>query len=120
MAKRNRLIASTGSFPASVSVPSRPPQKTYVRAPSSTPDRKSTRLNSSHSQISYAVFCLKKKKHTRDRLIWIKRIRARLIVTYPAQSRRMSLARVRLLLNATIHQHRLPRTHTLAHDCHLL
>src|SRR5438270_8118047 len=26
------------------------------------PDRKSTRLNSSHSQISYAVFCLKKKK----------------------------------------------------------
>src|SRR5688572_29365648 len=28
-------------------------------------DRKSTRLNSSHSQISYAVFCLKKKKRTR-------------------------------------------------------
>src|SRR5205085_11141808 len=26
-------------------------------------DRKSTRLNSSHSQTSYAVFCLKKKKH---------------------------------------------------------
>src|SRR2546430_9262781 len=31
-------------------------------------DRKSTRLNSSHSQISYAVFCLKKKKtHKRRR-----------------------------------------------------
>src|SRR2546430_2994968 len=29
-------------------------------------DRKSTRLNSSHSQISYAVFCLKKKKLERD------------------------------------------------------
>src|SRR2546427_9215301 len=29
-----------------------------------TADRKSTRLNSSHSQISYAVFCLKKKKKT--------------------------------------------------------
>src|SRR5688572_32758076 len=28
-----------------------------------TQDRKSTRLNSSHSQISYAVFCLKKKKN---------------------------------------------------------
>src|SRR5256886_7113357 len=28
-------------------------------------DRKSTRLNSSHSQISYAVFCLKKKKRHR-------------------------------------------------------
>src|SRR2546430_16312569 len=27
-------------------------------------DRKSTRLNSSHSQISYAVFCLKKKNYT--------------------------------------------------------
>src|SRR2546427_4961878 len=30
-------------------------------------DRKSTRLNSSHSQISYAVFCLEKKKATRQR-----------------------------------------------------
>src|SRR2546430_3438560 len=30
-------------------------------------DRKSTRLNSSHSQISYAVFCLKKKKKTTSR-----------------------------------------------------
>src|SRR2546427_2177275 len=29
-------------------------------------DRKSTRLNSSHSQISYAVFCLKKKKSADD------------------------------------------------------
>src|SRR2546430_5278153 len=33
-------------------------------------DRKSTRLNSSHSQISYAVFCLKKKKKT---MTWIAR-----------------------------------------------
>src|SRR5258708_10589580 len=30
-------------------------------------DRKSTRLNSSHQIISYAVFCLKKKKHTTPR-----------------------------------------------------
>src|SRR2546427_4874290 len=29
-------------------------------------DRKSTRLNSSHSQISYAVFCLKKKRRKRQ------------------------------------------------------
>src|SRR3712207_8199957 len=29
-------------------------------------DRKSTRLNSSHANISYAVFCLKKKKHTTE------------------------------------------------------
>src|SRR2546430_4149325 len=33
------------------------------------PDRKSTRLNSSHSQISYAVFCLKKKKKKRNNIL---------------------------------------------------
>src|SRR3712207_3963353 len=34
-------------------------------------DRKSTRLNSSHANISYAVFCLKKKKHIRTRAsVW--------------------------------------------------
>src|SRR3712207_7974137 len=32
------------------------------QAPGGLPDRKSTRLNSSHANISYAVFCLKKKK----------------------------------------------------------
>src|SRR2546430_11661044 len=32
-------------------------------------DRKSTRLNSSHSQISYAVFCLKKKKYQVDSMM---------------------------------------------------
>src|SRR2546429_2313489 len=31
-------------------------------------DRKSTRLNSSHGYISYAVFCLKKKKNTNEKL----------------------------------------------------
>src|SRR5204862_8176918 len=31
------------------------------------PDRKSTRLNSSHVEISYAVFCLKKKKKTKSK-----------------------------------------------------
>src|SRR2546430_11963114 len=34
-----------------------------VRLVADAVDRKSTRLNSSHSQISYAVFCLKKKKN---------------------------------------------------------
>src|SRR2546430_12385333 len=33
----------------------------HSRVHADRPDRKSTRLNSSHSQISYAVFCLKKK-----------------------------------------------------------
>src|SRR6266550_5694074 len=32
----------------------------------SRPDRKSTRLNSSHGYISYAVFCLKKKKNKKN------------------------------------------------------
>src|SRR2546427_1408090 len=36
---------------------------TKVWSPEHKEDRKSTRLNSSHSQISYAVFCLKKKKN---------------------------------------------------------
>src|SRR5256884_5200203 len=34
-------------------------------APAAATDRKSTRLNSSHGYISYAVFCLKKKKYQR-------------------------------------------------------
>src|SRR2546427_4014590 len=43
-----------------------PPSEPDVIPPirSAVQDRKSTRLNSSHSQISYAVFCLKKKKKT--------------------------------------------------------
>src|SRR6266481_8537531 len=36
-------------------------------------DRKSTRLNSSHSSISYAVFCLKKKKKTRNTFSFLKK-----------------------------------------------
>src|SRR2546428_8666856 len=42
-------------------------------------DRKSTRLNSSHDQISYAVFCLKKKK----RPVSSKRVVTRCTVTDP-------------------------------------
>src|SRR3712207_6889875 len=46
--------------------------ETSVQVVSTAPDplpedRKSTRLNSSHANISYAVFCLKKKKITSDR-----------------------------------------------------
>src|SRR3712207_7114968 len=42
-----------------------PPASAAIRATSSPSarDRKSTRLNSSHANISYAVFCLKKKKN---------------------------------------------------------
>src|SRR2546430_4040889 len=46
------------------------PLANAVPAHSTAPrlDRKSTRLNSSHSQISYAVFCLKKKKKTQHNI----------------------------------------------------
>src|SRR3712207_6999864 len=52
----------------STCLPSVPVQHTFVSAfrDGISPlrqDRKSTRLNSSHANISYAVFCLKKKKH---------------------------------------------------------
>src|SRR2546430_7005192 len=46
-------------------------------------DRKSTRLNSSHSQISYAVFCLKKKKTT---LVPIKNASSIEIVSFSQQT----------------------------------
>src|SRR5215204_7269410 len=48
--------------PASASPGRRRPPRTRPR----WPDRKSTRLNSSHTVISYAVFCLKKKKKYTD------------------------------------------------------
>src|SRR5688572_32167855 len=60
------------ALPISPRRPTAPRPRTAARGarrwwppPPGTPprrDRKSTRLNSSHSQISYAVFCLKKKK----------------------------------------------------------
>src|SRR3712207_7432187 len=37
----------------------------YLTEPEFSADRKSTRLNSSHANISYAVFCLKKKKNNK-------------------------------------------------------
>src|SRR5690349_22889726 len=55
-----RAGCSTGCRPSSR--PGRFPAAPAGRAaPTARPDRKSTRLNSSHVEISYAVFCLKKK-----------------------------------------------------------
>src|SRR2546426_8031741 len=52
---------------AALSQPDRPVLGHVLGAGRSVPDRKSTRLNSSHLVISYAVFCLKKKKkHERN------------------------------------------------------
>src|SRR5207248_9340451 len=59
-ARPRRLSPPTPTDPAATPrAPSRSPAR--VRG-SSVSDRKSTRLNSSHRTISYAVFCLKKKK----------------------------------------------------------
>src|SRR6266568_6997029 len=52
------------SLPAAIGTPAACAARTLAWATSSrSADRKSTRLNSSHSSISYAVFCLKKKKN---------------------------------------------------------
>src|SRR5438105_8822567 len=51
--------------------------------PARNPDRKSTRLNSSHEWISYAVFCLKKKKKKETNV----RIRHQLVLNTELHSR---------------------------------
>src|SRR5688572_31596928 len=48
-------------------------------------DRKSTRLNSSHSQISYAVFCLKKKKKNKTKTTHINKTQ-NLLITYASNT----------------------------------
>src|SRR5205085_10447472 len=59
-AESGERIPSQGAFTRAAHVRSGGPAAAARR--SLRGDRKSTRLNSSHSQISYAVFCLKKKK----------------------------------------------------------
>src|SRR2546427_4665040 len=56
-----------GPHPAEVSPPDLQSVVQVARPARGSRDRKSTRLNSSHSQISYAVFCLKKKKKKEKR-----------------------------------------------------
>src|SRR2546427_3049362 len=60
-ASRCRRLISSRSRPEQNAVPAPRITTTRTRA-SRSRDRKSTRLNSSHSQNSYAVFCLKKQK----------------------------------------------------------
>src|SRR5690348_18144464 len=60
-ASRPGLAARGDSRPQQPRRAGDPDVGTGVRQPESPRDRKSTRLNSSHPSISYAVFCLKKK-----------------------------------------------------------
>src|SRR5205085_10432026 len=55
-------VGSAGSRSALPGAAFRSKDSRHRRSHGKSVDRKSTRLNSSHSQISYAVFCLKKKK----------------------------------------------------------
>src|SRR2546430_3581023 len=68
MAATNKGVFTPINFSDTVHIPTSN-GGTLFGGTAAEPDRKSTRLNSSHSQISYAVFCLKKKKnhivHTR-------------------------------------------------------
>src|SRR3712207_7605668 len=51
------------------SEPSEELHRWWNRRTEQASDRKSTRLNSSHANISYAVFCLKKKKNKKNRRV---------------------------------------------------
>src|SRR5438034_5200913 len=56
--------AGAGAAVLPVATFERPPNTAFtLSVPRNAIDRKSTRLNSSHTVISYAVFCLKKKTH---------------------------------------------------------
>src|SRR5690349_24256836 len=57
----DRLDRKQRQFPQPPALGLETLQETHLG--SKSPDRKSTRLNSSHVETSYAVFCLKKKKH---------------------------------------------------------
>src|SRR2546429_5835272 len=61
---RSWLPLSGGSMPVRNSSEHLRPSNNAAPDPIPPQDRKSTRLNSSHGYISYAVFCLKKKKHS--------------------------------------------------------
>src|SRR2546430_11155371 len=62
----SRAARSIHREPAHEPISTGGPPRAAGQTGSSEADRKSTRLNSSHSQISYAVFCLKKKNHIVD------------------------------------------------------
>src|SRR5579859_190676 len=93
---RSTLFPYTTLFRSCSALPpasrcSRPPRR-RVKRPTAR-DRKSTRLNSSHSQISYAVFCLKKKilcalVHMTGEPGWIRgEVQPRVAVSLEFQSR---------------------------------
>src|SRR2546430_7207458 len=85
-----------------------------TRSASSRPaaDRKSTRLNSSHSQISYAVFCLKKKNTPAHTFGRARRRPLILVANYPTRCYMI------LVEHSTMRS--VPRSHYTQYVCHLL
>src|SRR2546430_9122179 len=69
--------SSTAPFPTTYNGPNNTVASEWVNTANAATsywaqrDRKSTRLNSSHSQISYAVFCLKKKKQPQKKYYYL-------------------------------------------------
>src|SRR5438874_6568262 len=81
---RSTLFPYTTLFRSRLERPHRRPGGGHVQGEDAGGDRKSTRLNSSHVEISYAVFCLKKKivrinrdSSARHRCVWWCAIRPR-------------------------------------------
>src|SRR3712207_7897141 len=63
MSQPTLICADTANASPPSAIPVSQSRQNRVRCRRNSPDRKSTRLNSSHANISYAVFCLKKKKN---------------------------------------------------------
>src|SRR5205814_5766026 len=66
-----RQSSSSQTVPQSCCLPGSSRRGSGERQALSRQDRKSTRLNSSHLGISYAVFCLKKKKQKKE--LWLRK-----------------------------------------------
>src|SRR3712207_7908476 len=62
-ARKRDIVERSGATMEDITLPAGAPAGLQESTMCAALDRKSTRLNSSHANISYAVFCLKKKKH---------------------------------------------------------
>src|SRR5438445_6579488 len=83
--RSTRIVSPvTASFATATAKPNRSPAPVFdaLRYACWLQDRKSTRLNSSHANISYAVFCLKKKKHADNYMVDHLRLQPRAGGTY--------------------------------------
>src|SRR5258708_27319677 len=85
----------------------------YRRVRSPRRDRKSTRLNSSHQIISYAVFCLKKKKKVQH----LEKVVERSAVIVPQAVRDGALSRGRQLMQSTDPRQRIGYLRLEANTC---